>query len=384
MKNYLIFLTSLGLWAGSLPALEAQPAIAPLPVTTPAPETPDDPGYNPFGQEPPAGYYNNSMAPKTTSFFGWTSDARDGEGPVSVVTFKAPDQKTVDETAEDLNVLSLIFSRHLERALGEEGGEAGDYKLGIPMLLQTGGRWVEASYIEGFGAVFNLKVRFPLVSAAAPDKDTPSSQLDSEWEQARRALAGGTQDDPRRQNPYEKARRFNPNLVETLKKRVVELLRNASNLRHVQPEEWVAVTFSGPPNDLANRRKAFGGPGQAGLQEEAPDAAYKGGQVKPKEDSDASQEAPTPGLKAPEGTAPPGSRSMPGTAGRAKHGQPAAPQTPDRATVMTIRIKKKDADAFAGNKMSEDQFFHAAEITSYLGPVVLSAATSDYFRIRPR
>jgi len=75
---------------------------------------------------------------------------------------------------------------------------------------------------------------------------------------------------------------------------------------------------------------------------------------------------------------------MPGTAGRAKHGQPAAPQTPDRATVMTIRIKKKDADAFAGNKMSEDQFFHAAEITSYLGPVVLSAATSDYFRIRPR
>jgi hypothetical protein len=250
--------------------------------------------------------------------------------------------------------------------------------------LQTGGRWVEASYIEGFGAVFNLKVRFPLVSAAAPDKDTQSNQADSEWEQARRALAGGAPDDPRRHNPYEKARRFNPNLLETLKKRVVELLRNASNLRHVQPEEWVAVTFSGPPNSLAHRRKAFGGSGLASPDEESPDAAYKGGQGKPKEDSEASQEAPTPGLKAPEGTTPPASRSKPGPSGGTKYGQTAALQTPDRATIMTIRIKKKDADAFASHQMSEDQFFHAAEITSYLGPVVVNAAGSDYSRFRTR
>jgi hypothetical protein len=377
MKNYLIFLTSLGLWAGLLPAAEAQSASVPVTVSAPAEESPDAPRSSQFGQNAGVNYFNNGAAPETTSFFGWTSDARDGEGPVSVVTFKAPDQKTVDETAEDLNVLSLIFSRHLERALGEEGSEARDYKLGIPMLLQTGGRWVEASYIEGFGAVFNLRVRFPLVPAAAPDKDTPSSQQDSEWEQARRALAGGTQDDPRRLNPYEKARRYSPNLVETLKKRVIELLRNASNLRHVQPDEWIAVTFAGPPNVVTRPSGSVGGAGQAWAQ-----PGYQIG--KNGDDSETPPEPSLPAAKPPEGPSPRASHSTPGAPGAAKISQTAAPQTPDRATVMTIRVKKRDADAFAGNKMSEDQFFHAAEITSYLGPVVVNSATSDYFRIRPR
>ena len=59
-------------------------------------------------------------------------------------------------------------------------------------------------------------------------------------------------------------------------------------------------------------------------------------------------------------------------------GQQAAPQSPARATIMTIRVKKRDADAFAANKMSEDQFFHAAEIASYLGPVIVNRAGSDY------
>jgi hypothetical protein len=51
---------------------------------------------------------------------------------------------------------------------------------------------------------------------------------------------------------------------------------------------------------------------------------------------------------------------------------------------MAIRIKKRDADAFAANKMSEDQFFHAAEITSYLGPVIVNRAASEYLRLQAR
>jgi hypothetical protein len=52
---------------------------------------------------------------------------------------------------------------------------------------------------------------------------------------------------------------------------------------------------------------------------------------------------------------------------------------------MTIRIKKKDADAFAAHQMSEDQFFQAAEITSYLGPAIVNEAASDYWmRSQPR
>jgi hypothetical protein len=335
--------------------------------------------------------------------YAWTTDVRDGESPVSVVTFKAPDQTTLDETAEDLNILSLIFAQNLERALGVEGGETGDYKLGIPMLLQTGGRRVEANYLEGFGAVFNLKVRFPLVSAAVPEKDTQTSQMDSEWEQARRALTGAAQSDPTRLTPYDKTSSYSPKLVETLKRRVVELLKNASNLRHVQPDEWVAVTFAGPPNAPTQPSGVFRRQGQPGLP--ARNQMGKNGEesVKPPDD-------PQPATTAPEGVAPPrttyqpasdansdpkpgplagtqtpdrakamaGSGTMTGGGMGSGSGSITARQTPDRATIMTIRIKKKDADAFAADKMSEDQFFHAAEITSYLGPVIVNRAASDY------
>ncbi len=360
MKKYIVLLTSLGLWAGLLPRAYAQDPHVPISVTPPTSESPDLPGQ--------PGYSVGLVVPQggsTTSW--WREDARDGEGAASVLTFKAPDQKTVDETAEDLNILSLIFSRHLERALGEEGGERGEFKLGIPMLLQTGGRWVDASYVEGFGAVFSLKVRFPLVPAASSNKDTQNSQKDSEWEQARRALAGGATDsDARRQDPYERARRYNPNLVETLKKRVLELLKNASNLRHVQSDEWVVVTFAGPPNVVAQPAAGFMG-----------SATLDGGAGTGGGGAGALPEQPSPNAATtsnPFGSQP----AITGSSAGVMAGRQAAPQTPARATLMTIRVKKRDADAFAANKMSEDQFFHAAEIASYLGPVVVNRAASDY------
>jgi hypothetical protein len=260
-----------------------------------------------------------------------------------------------------LNILSLIFSQNLERALGGGSGATDDFKLGIPMLLQTGGRWVEASYIEGFGAVFNLKVRFPLVTAATPDKDTQTAQLNSQWEQARQALAGAPAAPHRWSDPSEKTKHYSPQLVETLKKRVLELLKNASNLRHVQPDEWVVVTFTGPPNAFTSRPKA------AGIQDpSAPPQAPAGAGTPAAQPSLGSASIPAGGQSGLNSTS--GSRSV------------------DRATVMTIRIKKKDADAVASNKITEEQFFHAAEITRYLGPAIVNVndANSAYMLLQSR
>jgi hypothetical protein len=226
------------------------------------------------------------------------------------------------------------------------------------MLLQTGGRAVEASYVEGFGALFNLKVRFPLMPPAVTDKDTQTNQTDSEWDQARRALAGATQADLRRANPYEKARRFNPKLVETLKKRVTELLRNASHLRHVQPDEWVAVTFSGPPNVFSPR----GGVSSGSTKIDSEDP------------TDQSQPVAVPN----------GALAGPGKWSEPTPNFAGAPRVPSRMTILTIRIKKRNADEFEANKMSEDDFFHAAEITSYLGPIVANGVASDYSLFQTR
>ena len=42
------------------------------------------------------------------------------------------------------------------------------------------------------------------------------------------------------------------------------------------------------------------------------------------------------------------------------------------------RVDRENADALEANKMSENDFFHSAEITSYLGPIVANGVASDY------
>ncbi|HUD46752.1 MAG TPA: hypothetical protein VMR33_07970 [Candidatus Baltobacteraceae bacterium] len=296
--------------------------------------------------------------------YAWTERGRDGESAVSVVRFKTPDQAALDETAADLSILSFIFSQNLERALSEDGDEMGAYKLGIPMLLQTGGQSVEASYIEGFGAVFDMKVRFPLVRPADADKESQTSPANSEWEQARRALAGDTQSDPRSANPFEKTVHFNPKLVETLKKRVIQLLGNASHLRHVQPDEWVAVTFSGPPNVVTpNSGVGSASAGGGSLGSSSIDDPNE--PAKPSSSSSKPDEA------------------SPGTENPSQPGQniAAARRVPNRMTILTIRVKKTNADAFAANKMTEDEFFRSAEIANYLGPIVENGSASDSYSV---
>jgi hypothetical protein len=357
MKNYILIITTLGIWSGLAPYAGAQQPAATVGADQQMTTTM---GASPMPETPQWYEVGRGIMATSPNFpaYAWTADGRDGKSTVAVVTFKTPDQGTLDETATDLNILSFIFSQNLERALGGERGEAGDYKLGIPMLLQTGGRAVEASYVEGFGALFNLKVRFPLVPPAITDKDTQTNQTDSEWDQARRALAGATQSDLRRANPYEKARRFDPKLVETLKKRVIELLRNASHLRHVQPDEWVAVTFSGPPNVFSPR----GGVSSGSTKIDSEDP------------SDQSQQAAVPN----------GALAGPGKWSEPTPNFAGAPRVPSRMTILTIRIKKRNADEFEANKMSEDDFFHAAEITSYLGPIVANGVASDYSLFQTR
>src|SRR6266581_3139139 len=185
-------------------------------------------------------------------FAYWAGTYLDADSPVSVISFKQSDEKVMDETAEDLNILSLILSQHLERA----GAESSDYKLGIPIVLKTSGHAVTASYIEGFGAIFSLKVRFPLVAPQIPGGENQNTAAQSQWDEARRALRGDAEPVSRSWQRTREVEPYDPRMVETLKKRALELLRNASNLRHVKDDEWVIVNFFGPPSALGVAREA--------------------------------------------------------------------------------------------------------------------------------
>jgi hypothetical protein len=305
---------------------------APVPPQTPAPAKPLSPVRH-------RDYIKGIAAVPANNYVRWAPQGQDT--PISIIAFKSSDQKVVDEATEDLKILSLILSQNVERALTSESADAAEFKLGIPMLLKTGGHAVEATWLEGFGAVFNLKVRFPLVPPASEAKESESNRRDSEWEQARNAITGANQR-PGYLRPMTSQReeRYNQKLVETLKRRVLQVLKNASNLRHVKSGEWLVVTFSGPGS--TSSEQVNDGEQSADVQPE-----IVGGRVKV---------VPVPVDEL---------------------GQPMPPQ---RLTVMTIRIKKENADAFAANKISEEEFFQAAEVTTYLGPSVPNDGMLNYFR----
>jgi hypothetical protein len=265
----------------------------------------------------------NGMAPNLASGFYFSDGKLAGHGAISVTTFSKPDQKVVDQIAEDLRILSYLFSRNLERAFE---GDPPDYKLGIPMLMAADGHSVGASYLEGFGVVLKMRVGFPLVAPTGDKTEPAAAQPGSEWDEARRALSGAEAPENGAGGEFAAnlwgesmhtivaAGPYDPKRVETLKRRTLALLKNASNLRHLKADEWIAVSITGAP--VPGRTRPWRLHGPAGNF-----SAYT--LILDNSDS-------------------------------------------GRATMMTIRVKKADVDAFAAGKLSEEQFAKQAEVASYL------------------
>jgi hypothetical protein len=293
-------------------ASSGQSSTAPVTVAAPSgTQTESAPAYNTLTTE--TGPMQEYQALQQV-YFQDAGAAAESVGPL--IVFDQQDTKALDELAEDLNVFGFIVRRNLEKALGEQMPE---FKMGVPMWLENGGRHIHASYIEGFGALFNLRVAFPVVAPPASEAKSEPPKEPTEWEKARAALyGGGASTQPgwsgassRTVQPY------NAKVVETLKKQVLESLKSAGNLRHVKPDEWIVVTVTGNPN----------------------------------------------GLDAPSGTASvagSGSYSVGGAGTRAwnRSGRP---------TVMTFRVKKSTVEALAAKGSSEEQFAGKVEVTAYLG-----------------
>jgi len=384
MKKLFTLLIALTAWKTVIPAGQSLP---PAPVANSSEpvgiETTPMPGEN-FQSQPRPATVPSGTSSATKALPGgsqgrqnyWIAPVREADRSVSVIAFKSPNQQTVDETAEDLNIMSLVLAQNLERTFANDTSE---FKLGIPMLLKSGARWVEASYIEGFGAVFNLKVRFPLVAPKSPVRTVEETPRVSEWDRARSSLVGTAE--PALEDYYktrmglvaaqdwrvtstDREQPFDPALIETLRTRVLELLRNASNLRHVAPEEFVVVTFSGPPNtQFVTSAIAAGSKQSAAGVMPVPEPYF-----------------PAPADSSREQTQNPFRSDL--KSGRGQGHIAEVANFPERLTFMSIRIKKSKAEAFAANKLPKEDFLKSAEVTTYLGPLVTGSESGGLVRMR--
>lgn len=251
------------------------------------------------------------------------------------------------ETTEDIRVMQQILCDMLSEPRMILGVlyDYGDF-------LGAAGRRNDAFYLQGYGVLFVMEVDFPLSPAVSPGADVDQPQktpVDPVWQRARQrlysprdpGLRSRMQPNPRDQMNFEQ---FKEDLIDTLK--------HAANIRHVDPNERIILTVVGQSADYG---QAVPGPsrggfsGGAGGYFEGGSYSYSGGS-----------------FGAGGGSSYADSRSYVRGSGR----EEAVRRVPSgfgtsATTVLSIQAKKADVDAFSTGRIDAEQFRQRVKVFAY-------------------
>jgi hypothetical protein len=169
--------------------------------------------------------------------------------------------KAATELEEDLTVMMRI----LEKAVGgreEEKARA----MGIDVFsLVRGPAAPRVFYLDGYGALFVLDVRYPLLAPPARDERSRTNEpTSSEWDKAREEVygrRGAMEELP----PHAVAEEFDAERVAALQQQIVDDLANAVHIKGLKPDDCVTVVILGGSTRVEGvRRESRRGPGGVG------------------------------------------------------------------------------------------------------------------------
>lgn len=227
------------------------------------------------------------------------------------------DVKAMPTMEEDLNVMMRI----LEKAAGGRDEEK-PRAMGIDVFAfgRGGASTPRVFYIDDYGAMFVLNVKYPLLAPPKRDERSRTNEpTSSEWDKAREEVYG-------RRNAFEELRlnaapveEFDDQRVENLKQQIIDDLANATHMKSLKSDDYVTVVVVG------------GGSRGNGIRRE--------------------------GRGAPRGGRAGGAG---GRGGEEFHGavevNPESGEALPAQSTMTIRAKKSDIDAFAKGKLKPEEF----------------------------
>ena len=269
--------------------------------------------------------------------------------------------KEIAETVEDMHVMSHILDEQFKETRRIQG-----MFTDFGAFFGRDSRSTEATYLQGFGVLFLMEVNFafsPPPKKQAEDPTETTEAVDSTWQKARQqVLSPGTSSG---MDEEDSARDYDNQMVEELKKELVEALKHASNIRNIEPDEWVILTviggqrqFSmgfggGIPMGMGGGMSGFGGSGRAGGSSGGGGGGYGGGGggfvVGGYGGVGGMMGAGTSG----------GMGGMYG--GMATYGG----STSSSSTVLTIRAKKANVDDFARGQLDLEQFQGYVQVFTY-------------------
>lgn len=232
------------------------------------------------------------------------------------------DEKAADGLEEDLNVMARI----LDKALDQKSADRAVIKaMGIAIHSWPRPSAIRNLYLEGYGAVFMLNVALPLLPPPAKAEETKTKEpASSTWEEAKRELYGprgqGVEFGKIMKKVEIRTEEYDAKKVENLKEKLLEALKNATHIRQVKPDEQITVVvLGGPaaPRGSASASRSHSVTTTVKTSNENDIEVWK-------TDSDA-----------------------------------------DGGSIMTIRVKKSDVDAYAKDKIDLDAFKKKAATAIY-------------------
>ncbi len=168
---------------------------------------------------------------------------RSGSGAVLVIPAAQMKLEDLATITEDMNVMSRIFDTKLSQArLTTRGSWPGFDPLAA--LGRSSGA-IEAIYLEGYGALFLMKVNVLLSPPpeTQQEKETEEEDTDPLWTQMRQEMYAPQENRRRRTDrPEEK---YDAEKVEDLKETLIKTLKHAANIRALKPDESVILTVIG-------------------------------------------------------------------------------------------------------------------------------------------
>jgi len=158
---------------------------------------------------------------------------------IPAVEIKKEDHLAIER---DIKIMSHIFDRVLKKPqmLG------GVFKV-MDDFFGRDSRVTEVIFLDGYGALFFMEVNFVLTGTSETPKERepnePKEHVDSIWKRAELEIYAPTRLYRGKQNRSEQV--YNPEKVEVLKKNLVETLKHAANIQALKTDDLVILTVIG-------------------------------------------------------------------------------------------------------------------------------------------
>ncbi len=265
------------------------------------------------------------------------------------------------ETVEDMRVMSHILDERFKETRRIQG-----MFTDFGAFFGQDSRNTEATYLQGFGLLFLMEVNFAFSPAPRPQAKDPTETAeagDSTWQKAKQqVLSPGASPGMDREDS---ARDHDNQMVEELKKELIEALKHASNIRNIDPDEWVILTVIGSQRQFG---MGFGGPlpmggGMSGFRSSSRSGGSSGVMMGGMGGYGGAAGGFGGGNAGGFGGASYGGMMMGGGMVGGMGGFSTTASSP--STVLTIRAKKTNVDDFAKGELDFEQFLKEVKILMY-------------------